>query len=159
MTEMRNRTSPNILITGLAGVGKSTLCCKLSKQTGLEWLEVSRIIAKNNFEKSNQSLLVKERILNCIEEKINSGGNIVDYCFCELLPQEWFDIVIVLRADNSMLYERCNNKFDSENIYELNNATWREFDENLKTIRMWLQRWYVTKEELHNKIIWQVFND
>ncbi|KAF2879010.1 hypothetical protein ILUMI_27161 [Ignelater luminosus] len=149
---MQNRTSPNILVTGLPGVGKSALCSKLSEQTGLKWLEVSRIIIENNFEKSNQI-----RLLNCIKEKIDLGGNIVDYYFCGIFPSEWFDIVIVLQADNFILYERCKKiTFDdiamdesryvpSEIIYELSNRTWREFDENLKTIRMWLQKWYVIK--------------
>lgn len=34
------------------------------------------------------------------------GGNIVDYHSCEFFPERWFDMVFVLRTDNTTLYDR-----------------------------------------------------
>lgn len=35
-----------------------------------------------------------------------AGGNIVDFHTCDFFPERWFDLVVVLRTDNSILYPR-----------------------------------------------------
>jgi len=42
---------------------------------------------------------------------MSKGGNIVDYHSCEFFPERWFDIVFVLRTDNSILYKRLQQRF------------------------------------------------
>lgn len=34
------------------------------------------------------------------------GGFIVDFHSCDIFPERWFDLVMVLRADNTILYDR-----------------------------------------------------
>lgn len=34
------------------------------------------------------------------------GGNVVDYHSCDFFPERWFDLVLVMRADNTTLYDR-----------------------------------------------------
>ncbi|KAL5195697.1 Adenylate kinase isoenzyme 6 [Glycine soja] len=34
------------------------------------------------------------------------GGNIVDYHGCDFSPERWFDSVVVLQTDNTILYDR-----------------------------------------------------
>ena len=34
------------------------------------------------------------------------GGNIIDFHSCDFFPERWFDLVLVLRADNTVLYDR-----------------------------------------------------
>ena len=36
----------------------------------------------------------------------DGSGSIVDHHDCELFPERWFDVVFVLRTDNTKLYER-----------------------------------------------------
>ena len=67
------------------------------------------------------------QVIDELEEVMSAGGNIVDYHGCEFFPERWFDIVFVLRTDNTVLYERLENrcviivltiklKFDSKSI-------------------------------------------
>uniref|UniRef100_A0A6P7FP82 Adenylate kinase isoenzyme 6 homolog n=1 Tax=Diabrotica virgifera virgifera TaxID=50390 RepID=A0A6P7FP82_DIAVI len=105
------RNAPNILVTGTPGVGKSTLCSQLAEVTGLQWLEISKIAKDYNcleeFDEVYQCpVLDEDKLLDGLEEAMCKGGNIVDYHSCEFFPERWFDVVFVLRAENTVLYDR-----------------------------------------------------
>ena len=51
------------------------------------------------------------QVIDELEEVMSAGGNIVDYHGCEFFPERWFDIVFVLRTDNTVLYERLENRY------------------------------------------------
>lgn len=40
------------------------------------------------------------------------GGKIVDYHGCDFFPERWFDIIFVLRTNNTTLYDRLSKRFD-----------------------------------------------
>ena len=42
---------------------------------------------------------------------MTEGGNIVDYHGCDFFPERWFDIVFVLRTDNTVLYSRLEKRY------------------------------------------------
>lgn len=46
------------------------------------------------------------QVVDELDEKMSEGGVIVDYHGCDLFPERWFDIVFVLRTDNTQLYTR-----------------------------------------------------
>ncbi|XP_060521033.1 adenylate kinase isoenzyme 6 [Cylas formicarius] len=109
------REAPNVLVTGTPGVGKSTLCKKLSELTGMQWLEISKVAKDNNcLEEYDQvyqcPVLDEDKLLDGLEETMNRGGNIVDYHSCEFFPERWFDAVFVLRTDNTTLYDRLTGR-------------------------------------------------
>lgn len=82
--QTKRRESPNILITGnetmksgrqycicrvpgTPGVGKSTLCEKLTQLTGLRWIEVSKVAKENDCateydEEYQCSILEEDRV-------------------------------------------------------------------------------------------------
>ena len=41
---------------------------------------------------------------------MEEGGVIVDYHGADLFPERWFDLVVVLRADNGVLYSRLESR-------------------------------------------------
>ena len=50
------------------------------------------------------------QVIDELEEAMGEGGNIVDYHGCDFFPERWFDIVFVLRTDNTVLYERLEQR-------------------------------------------------
>lgn len=45
---MNDTPSYCLVCSGTPGVGKSTICEKLSSSTGLRWIEISRVAKENN---------------------------------------------------------------------------------------------------------------
>ena len=50
------------------------------------------------------------QLLYELEDKLEDGGVVLDYHSPELFPERWFDLVLVLRADNSVLYRRLESR-------------------------------------------------
>lgn len=167
------REAPNILVTGTPGVGKSTLCERLSSQTGLRWLEISKIAKENNcleeFDEEYQCpVLDEDKLLDGLEAIMCQGGNIVDYHSSEFFPERWFDVVFVLRTDNSALFDRlmsrgytgkklednvdceifqisleeAKNSYSANIVHELVNTSPEQLEQNVKVILLWLQEWF-----------------
>lgn len=167
------REAPNILITGTPGVGKSTLCKTLAELTGLQWLEISKIAKEHNCleeydEEYKCPVLDEDKLLDGLEEVMCKGGNIVDYFSCDFFPERWFDIVFVLRAENTVLYDRlvtrgytgkklednvqceifqtileeAKSSYKEEIVQELSSRTFEELQDNVNRICLWLQQWF-----------------
>ncbi|CAH2102159.1 unnamed protein product [Euphydryas editha] len=110
---LRQRTRPNILITGTPGVGKSTISRLLSERTKFIWREVSKLAEEHNcldeYDPEYQCpYLNEDKLLDIMEGMMASGGNIVDYHGCEFFPERWFDGVFVIRTNNTALYDRLS---------------------------------------------------
>ncbi|THF98968.1 hypothetical protein TEA_021810 [Camellia sinensis var. sinensis] len=45
-----------------------------------------------------------------LEDMMEEGGNIVDYHGCDFFPERWFDRVVVLQTENSVLYDRLTKR-------------------------------------------------
>jgi adenylate kinase len=43
-----------------------------------------------------------------MEEMLEGGGWVVDYHSCDFFPERWFDLVLVMRVDNTTLYDRLS---------------------------------------------------
>lgn len=41
-----------------------------------------------------------------LEDMMTEGGVILDYHSCDFFPERWFDLVVVLQAETSVLYDR-----------------------------------------------------
>lgn len=58
------RTSPNIIITGTPGVGKTTHCEQLAQSSGLKHLDINKIVKERNcsdgYDEELKSVIVDE---------------------------------------------------------------------------------------------------
>ena len=50
------------------------------------------------------------QVCDALEDKMEIGGIIIDYHGCDFFPERWFDIVIVLKTDNTVLWERLEKR-------------------------------------------------
>lgn len=46
---------------------------------------------------------------------MESGGNIVEYHSCEFFPERWFDAVFVIQCNNTVLYDRLQQRGYNQN--------------------------------------------
>ncbi|XP_026290389.1 adenylate kinase isoenzyme 6 [Frankliniella occidentalis] len=167
-----SRTKPNILITGTPGTGKSSLCKQLAEKTGYEWLEVSKLAKdweciSDYDEEYDTSVLDEDKLLDTMEPIMANGGKIVDYHGCDFFPERWFNIVFVLRTDNTILYDRLSERgytgkklsdnveceifqtlleeakssYDEDIVHELQSSTLAEAASNLERIVSWTDQW------------------
>ena len=52
-----------------------------------------------------------------MEDQMSTGGVVVDYHGCDFFPERWFDIVFVLRTDNTVLYNRLEHRYLSQHTH------------------------------------------
>ncbi|CAG8437487.1 9766_t:CDS:10 [Scutellospora calospora] len=113
--EYIERQTPNILITGTPGTGKTTLSQLASDLTGLLHINVGDLVKEKSlhqgFDQEFQSwILDDDKLIDELEETLSNGGNIVDFHSCEVFPERWFDLILVLRTDNTTLYDRLKER-------------------------------------------------
>ena len=166
------RSGPNILITGTPGTGKTTLGRELALKSGLRYVNVSEFAKQQELfdgwdEKLNCHILDEDGIVDELEPQMGEGGNVVDYHGSEFFPQRWFDVVFVLRTDNTVLYERleardysaekvqenvqceifqtlleeARDSYDLEIVHELTSNVPEDMERNLEQIGMWISSW------------------
>jgi broad-specificity NMP kinase len=111
----KKRSQPNILICGTPGTGKTTTAELVSLATGLRHLEIGTIVKDQQLysgfdEELNSHILDEDRLLDALEDQMAEGGIVVDYHGCDFFPERWFDLVVVLRTDNGILYSRLEKR-------------------------------------------------
>ncbi|KFY41483.1 hypothetical protein V494_02972, partial [Pseudogymnoascus sp. VKM F-4513 (FW-928)] len=106
-------------------------------------------------------------LLDEIEEDVKKGGYIIDWHACDLFPKSWIDLVVVLRVDSTILYDRLKSRnypelklqenldseimevllqeardsYDEEIVVELRSDTSEEVDSNVARIEAWVAQW------------------
>lgn len=100
-----------------------------------------------------------------LEPEMESGGNIVEYHSCDFFPERWFDAVFVIRCNNTILYDRLQDRgynqtkvkenieceifqmvlneakesYDEDIVFQLSGETEADFDESIRQIKEFLQ--------------------
>lgn len=109
------RQRPNILITGTPGTGKTTHAELVASETGFKHINVGELVKEHQLhagydQEFDTYLLDEDKVNDHLEDIIEEGGFIVDHHSCDFFPQRWFDLVIVLQTDNTMLFDRLKNR-------------------------------------------------
>ncbi|EIW86583.1 P-loop containing nucleoside triphosphate hydrolase protein [Coniophora puteana RWD-64-598 SS2] len=168
------RTSPVIVITGTPGTGKSTHAQLLAQESPvpLRHINVGDIVKDKalheGYDDEWQSYVVDEdKLLDELEPLASAGGVILDWHTCEIYPERWVDLVIVLRCDHTRLWNRLEkrgyplNKIQENNqaeimetvldearssyaqeiVIELKSESTEDLEENVSRIVQWITTW------------------
>ncbi|KAL8089812.1 adenylate kinase isoenzyme 6 homolog [Apium graveolens] len=112
---MAARSRPNILVTGTPGTGKSTFSAALSEATNLRHINIGELVKEKNLHDGwdddfNCYIINEDLVCDELEDMMDEGGNIVDYHGCDFFPERWFDRVVVLQTENSVLFDRLSRR-------------------------------------------------
>lgn len=106
-------------------------------------------------------------MLDAIEPTLLPGGAILDWHACDLFPESWIDLVVVLRVETSVLYDRlkarnypekklqenidseimqvlldeARESYDERIVVELQSGTTEELEANVERIEGWVRQW------------------
>eukprot|EP01028_Stygiella_incarcerata_P013260 TRINITY_DN81729_c0_g1_i1.p2 TRINITY_DN81729_c0_g1~~TRINITY_DN81729_c0_g1_i1.p2 ORF type:complete len:172 (+),score=56.51 TRINITY_DN81729_c0_g1_i1:162-677(+) len=169
------RSRPNILICGTPGTGKSILSSTLCERTSLHHIDVSDFVKQNalheEFDEEFQTYIVDEdKVVDALAERVSRGGVVVDYHSCDFFPEDWFDLIVVLRTSTEVLFDRLEKRGYSEKkrtenmeceifqvvleeartafpeveLWEVESDTLEQFEENCARIATWVK----AKEEV-----------
>ena len=108
---------PNILITGTPGVGKTSFAVllqeKLKELKGLDFknINIGKLVnEKKLYKKWNKEFDVPEfdddMVNDELEPILNEGGVILDFHTSSFLPEALINYVVLLRCNNTELYDR-----------------------------------------------------
>ena len=114
-------------------------------------------VAKSNFQ-----------LLDALEDdSVQNGGYIIDWHACDLFPESWIDLVVVLRTDTAKLYDRLKARqypekklqenmdseimevlleeargaYDEEIVVELRSDEAEDVEGNVERIETWIDNW------------------
>mmetsp|Transcript_21708 Transcript_21708/g.37034 ORF Transcript_21708/g.37034 Transcript_21708/m.37034 type:complete len:182 (+) Transcript_21708:58-603(+) len=175
------RKLPNILITGTPGTGKTTLAQKICEEIqDLHYFNVGQVCKDKGLhegmdEEFNSLIPDEDKIVDELDPQmsLNDGGNVVDYHDCDFFPERWFDRVIVLRTDNTLLFDRlvargyaenkvqenieceimqvlldqARDSYANEIVTELTSDTVDDMDRNIDLVAQYVEAW---KKENNN---------
>lgn len=150
---------PNILITGTPGVGKTSLAMLLTDSLNernnlsgkqFNYVNIGKLITdKKLYTEWNTEFDVPEfddeKVLQELDPLINEGGIILDFHTSDFIPEEWVNLVVLLRCDNTILYDRLKARGYSEKkikenieceIMEVTSEEVREFFPENKIIEL-----------------------
>jgi adenylate kinase len=118
-------------------------------------------------EEFDSLILDEDKLLDAMEPILAEGGCVVDFHSCELFPERWFDLVLVLRADTNTLFDRLVERNYSEKkrdenveceimqtvleeamesyrheiVHELQSNTIEQLEENVERVVAWYDAW------------------
>jgi adenylate kinase len=132
MDSQNNRKYPNILISGTPGVGKTSFTTLLQsrisdeKNYQMKNINLGEIVNEKKLYKNwNKEFNVPEfdedMVCDYLENLIEEGGCLLDFHSAGFLPEDWVDLIVLLRCNNTELYDRLkergyNEKKITENI-------------------------------------------
>lgn len=170
--EAPGQVLPNILITGTPGTGKTKLSTLAAERLGMVHLNVGDIVKREGChegrdEEFDTLLLNEDKLVEAMRKDMEQGGCVVDFHSCDFFPEDWFQLVLVLRANTEILYDRLEargyklNKikenveceimqvvadevadaFPSGMVHELSSNTLEDLDSNVDRLIRWLAQW------------------
>eukprot|EP00897_Mesotaenium_endlicherianum_P007179 jgi/Mesen1/648/ME000109S10866 len=118
---------PNILVTGTPGTGKTSTCSLLASSTDYRHVNIGDLVKEkelhDGWDDEYECLILNEDkvkevdkqyshapLCDELEDTMTAGGNVLDYHSCDLFPERWFDLVIVLQTETATLHDRLTSR-------------------------------------------------
>jgi hypothetical protein len=113
-----NRSRPNILISGTPGTGKTTLSALVATRLGMRHICVGDLVKEQNLhdgrmEEFDTHILNEDKLCDYLEDIMTQGGVVIDFHTVDFFPERWFDLVVVLRCDNDLLFPRLEARCET----------------------------------------------
>lgn len=176
-TDESSRKFPNILVTGTPGTGKTVTASLIAEGLGIKHINVGDLINQykcyDGYDDTLEThILDEDKLLDLMENMFqecadNNMGIVADYHSCELFPERWFDLVLVLRTSTEILYDRLDKRgynekkrsenleaeimqvvleeardsYDVEIVHEVPSNTVEELKSNVERCRLWFGQW------------------
>ncbi|KAL9623263.1 MAG: hypothetical protein Q9160_002370 [Pyrenula sp. 1 TL-2023] len=177
------RTLPNVVITGVPGVGKTVHCTQLVEtdcaSPPLKHLSINQVVKEKQchegFDEDLGSWIVdEEKLLDEIEDQVKDGGWLIDWHACDVFPESWVDLVVVLKCSKTdVLWDRLNARgysekklqenldaeifgvlieeakaaFDENIVVVLDSEKWEDVEQNCERIKTWIETWMQQRKE------------
>ncbi|CAB9516253.1 kinase isoenzyme 6 [Seminavis robusta] len=121
-----SRRRPNILITGSPGVGKTCTAASIAKTMGSDMVHVNvgkfaeeHKCYEGRDEELDTNILDEDKLLDLLEIQFQqlaaaNKGIVADFHVCEIFPERFFDLVLVLRTKTETLFDRLTARGYSE---------------------------------------------
>eukprot|EP00607_Mallomonas_marina_P002027 CAMPEP_0182429310 /NCGR_PEP_ID=MMETSP1167-20130531/25676_1 /TAXON_ID=2988 /ORGANISM="Mallomonas Sp, Strain CCMP3275" /LENGTH=170 /DNA_ID=CAMNT_0024612753 /DNA_START=49 /DNA_END=557 /DNA_ORIENTATION=+ len=169
---MKSTKNPNVLITGTPGTGKTTTAQIVAERTGLSYINVGELVIEHNChegkdEEYDTYILDDDKLIDVMDPMISNGGYVIDFHSCEIFPERWFELVLVLRADTTVLFDRLSSRgysktkldenmeaeimqvvmdsaresYDENIVHELSSNTMDDLESNVDRVVRWLDQW------------------
>jgi adenylate kinase len=111
--------------------------------------------------------MAQKKLLDEMEAEVQGGGCLIDWHACDLFPESWIDLVVVLRVNSTTLYDRLKTRdypevklqenldaeimdvlsqeareaFNEQIVVELKSDSAEQMDENVTRIQEWIEQW------------------
>lgn len=168
------RFQPNIIITGTPGCGKTSHADSLVsllqdpyKHYNISTLAKDRKCFASYDEEFDSHVVDEDMLLDSLEPDLREGGAIVDWHCCDIFPERLIDLVVVLRTDHSILFDRLKKRGYKDNkvqenidceimevvyqdamegyvpeiVISLNSNSVEEMEDNVDRITAWIENW------------------
>jgi len=177
---------PVIVITGTPGTGKSTHAELVASASPvpLRHINVGELVKKRSlhsgYDEEWQSYTVDDdKVIDELEPIVADGGVILDWHTCDIFPESWVDLVVVLRCNHSLLWERLEKRnyalkkiqenntseimqtvledaresYAHDIVVELQSDNATELDSNVARIVKWIETWSKDNERPRDDVI------
>jgi adenylate kinase len=180
-----SRRLPNVLITGTPGTGKTSLAALIVERLGescAKHVNVGEIAQLHKCydgrdEALDTNILDEDKLLDILETVFQEAKDenvscVADFHVCEIFPERWFDLVLVLRTKTEVLFDRLeergySNKKRDENmqseimqvildearesydmniVHEVSSNDLKDMESNVARVLAWRKQWIADLE-------------
>ena len=160
-----------VLFSGTPGTGKTILSRKISEKISAKVISLSDLAVKKDlilsFDSKRDTYVIDEEkivpeIINLIKKSKNQDTStlIIEGHLTDIIPEEFFDLVIVLRCDPDILHERLKLRgYSKEKVIEnvqseiLGNCANFFVEKNMKKPLLEVDTSTINVDKLVNKIV------